>query len=214
MKVYLSPSGQIHNEYAYGKNTEADICRKIATKCSEYLTRAGIENKVAKPYNNDDEWKARCDESDAFGADYHVPIHTNAGGGHGVRIFVSCTANTKNAKVTAIFENIKKILPEKFRTGSISVVTNLYEINKPKAKSIYIECAFHDNEEEAKWIVNNIDELAMAIATGLAGKEIARYDTSAKLYRVQVGAYAVKENAEKMQKELESKGYSAIIKES
>lgn len=213
MKIYLSPSGQIHNEYADGKHTEAEICRRIADKCSEYLTRAGIENKIAKPYDNDAQWKNRCTESDEFGADYHVPIHTNAGGGHGTRIFVSCEANKKNQKVVAIFDGIKKLLPDKFKQGSISVKTDLYEINKPKAKTIYIECAFHDNKEEAQWIINNIDDIAKAIAEGLAGKDIARYDTNAKLYRVQVGAYSKKENAEKMQKELEAKGYQTIIKE-
>lgn len=34
------------------------------------------------------------------------------------------------------------------------------------------------------------------------------------LYRVQVGAFSVKANAERLKKELESKGYNAIIKES
>jgi cell division septation protein DedD len=34
-----------------------------------------------------------------------------------------------------------------------------------------------------------------------------------KLYRVQVGAFSVKANAEKLAKEPQSKGYSTIIKE-
>ena len=34
---------------------------------------------------------------------------------------------------------------------------------------------------------------------------------SGKLYRVQVGAFAVNSNAEKLQKDLKAKGYSAII---
>ena len=38
-----------------------------------------------------------------------------------------------------------------------------------------------------------------------------RLSAPAKLYRVQVGAYSKKENAEKMLKELKSKGYDAII---
>ena len=36
---------------------------------------------------------------------------------------------------------------------------------------------------------------------------------SRKIYRVQVGAFSSKANAEKLAKELKSKGYSAIIKE-
>ena len=37
--------------------------------------------------------------------------------------------------------------------------------------------------------------------------------TSGKMYRVQVGAFSSKTNAEKLAKELQSKGYSTIIKE-
>ena len=212
-KIYLSPSGQIHNAYADGKHTEAEVCRKIASKCAEYLSDAGCAVKVANPYNNDAEWKKRCDESDNMDADYHIPIHTNAGGGHGVRIFTS--GKNKNDKVVkAIYNNIMNILPSAFKKGSMSVVTNLYEINKPKAKTIYIEVAFHDNMSEATWIVNNIDNIGKAIAEGVLGYKIA-YTTGKnnKLYRVQVGAYSNKNNAIRMAEELKKKGYQTIIKE-
>ena len=39
----------------------------------------------------------------------------------------------------------------------------------------------------------------------------AKTSTSGKTYRVQVGAFSVKSNAEKLAKELKSKGYDAIV---
>lgn len=208
MRIYLSPSGQIHNEYAYGNYTEAQVCRMIASKCKSYLTHGGADVMVAEPYNNDAQWKKRITESNNFKADYHVPIHTNAGGGHGVRVFTS-KSNIDDQRAIQCCANIKKILPDKFKTGGISVQTNLYEINAPKAKTIYIECAFHDNKAEAQWIVEHVDTIAKAIAEALLLKEIK---SNPELYRVQVGAYSKRENAEKIAKELESKGYKTIIK--
>ena len=41
--------------------------------------------------------------------------------------------------------------------------------------------------------------------------EAPKGDTSKKLYRVQVGAYSVKANAEAMAKKLKADGYDAVI---
>lgn len=208
MRFYLSPSGQIHNEYADGKHTEAEVCRIIAKKCEAYLKKGGADVLVAEPYDTDAQWKARIKESDSFKADYHVPIHTNAGGGHGVRVFAS-KANIDDERTVRCCSNIKKLLPDKWKIGGISIQTSLYEINAPKAKTIYIECAFHDNKAEAEWIVSHTDDLAKAIAEALLLKEIKDTQT---LYRVQVGAYSKYSNAEAMSKELNQKGYQTIIK--
>lgn len=210
MRFYLSPSGQIHNEYASGNTTEAEQCRKIAAACKKYLNALGHDVLVAEPYDNDAEWKKRITESDNFKANYHVPIHTNAGGGHGVRVFTS-KANIDDERAINVCSKIKKILPSKFATGDVSIQTNLYEINAPKARTIYIECAFHDNKAEGDWIIANVDAIGKAIAEGLALTDVKE---SQKLYCVQVGAYSKKSNALAMAKELNEKGYQTIIKES
>ena len=42
-KVYLSPSNQTKNEYAYGNTTEDVQCGKIAKACKAALERNGVE---------------------------------------------------------------------------------------------------------------------------------------------------------------------------
>ena len=42
-KVYLSPSNQTDNRYAYGNTTEAVQCGKIADACRAALERSGLE---------------------------------------------------------------------------------------------------------------------------------------------------------------------------
>ena len=73
-KVYLSPSNQDANTYAYGNTTEAVQCGKIATACKAALER----NDVQVMLGQYDTMANRCAASDKFGADLHVPIHTNA----------------------------------------------------------------------------------------------------------------------------------------
>lgn len=204
MKVYISPSGQEYNKYAYGNHTEAEICRKIAYTVSEELSKRKIENQVAMPYKSDSEFNTRITQSDAMKADYHVAIHTNAGGGHGVRIFVYSNEDIDDT-VNAVFKNLYLILPHEFRQGSISVNRQLIEVNAPLARTIYIEVAFHDNEKEAKWLVEN---------TKLIGETIAKSFPSTEqqaLYKIQVGAFKNKVNAESYLRELKKKGIEGFI---
>jgi N-acetylmuramoyl-L-alanine amidase len=80
-----------------------------------------------------------------------------------------------------------------------------------------IEQGFHTNAAEVAcikrddWHKKIAEKQAKAFADffGLKLKTAA----PKTLYRVQVGAFSVKANAEKLANELKSKGYSAIIKE-
>ena len=84
-KVYLAPSNQVENRYAYGDTTEAVQCGKIAEACKAALERSGVTVKLM----HDESMQEKCQASNAFGADLHVPIHTNAFNGTvtGTRMF-------------------------------------------------------------------------------------------------------------------------------
>lgn len=92
-KVYLSPSNQTDNRYAYGNTTEAVQCGKIADACRAALERSGVTVKVGHMPSMQD----KCKESNAFGADLHVPIHTNAFNGT-VTGAPACSALTAAAR--------------------------------------------------------------------------------------------------------------------
>ena len=42
-KVFLSPSDQFSNKYAYGNTTEGVQCGKIANYCKAALERSGVD---------------------------------------------------------------------------------------------------------------------------------------------------------------------------
>ena len=218
-KVFLSPSNQYDNRYAAGNTTEGVQCGYIAEACKEALERSGIEVKLM----HDESMQEKCQASNAFGADLHVPIHTNAFNGKvmGTRMFCYNTGNGM-AACKAIFARVAPLSPG--TSENIQVNQKLYEVRVPAAPTAYIECEFHDTVEGAKWIVENTVLIGEAIARGICDyfgisfkekeqPKPAEPVTTDTLYRVQVGAFAIRENAEKMLARLKAAGFEGFIRE-
>ena len=280
-KVFLSPSNQYDNRYAYGDTTEGVQCGKIAEACKAALERSGVTVKLM----HDESMQEKCAASNAFGADLHVPIHTNAFNGQvrGTRMFCFSSCGEGMKACQAIFNRLAPITPG--TSDNIRVDASLYEVRVPSAATAYIECEFHDSVESAEWIINHtgyigetiargicdyfgvtfkekeqpapvksVDEVAREVIRGEWGNgsdrrqrlEAAGYDydavqdrvnailtgdepeqpapaepeqpapaepVPAELYRVQVGAFANRENAEKMLQRLKDAGFEAYIRE-
>ena len=87
-KIYLSPSNQDGNLYAYGNTNEMEQCNRIAVCAAEHLTRNGYTVKRAP---KGQKMNTSIKESNDWKADLHIPIHTNAGGGKALLSW--CTEN-------------------------------------------------------------------------------------------------------------------------
>lgn len=175
-RVYLSPSDQTRNSYAYGNTTEAEQCGKIAEACRKALLRCGIEAKVGQY----DTMANRCAASNAFNADLHVPIHTNAFNGSvsGTRMFCYDSNGEGYKACKAIFAVVAPLTPGK--SESITVNSNLFEVRVPAAPTAYIECEFHDVPEMAKWIIEHTTDLGEAIAHGICNYFGIEYKAESK----------------------------------
>ncbi len=215
-KVFLSPSNQYDNVYAYGNTTEGVQCGKIADACKIALERSGVDVMLM----HDESMQTKCAESNKFGADLHVPIHTNAFNGKvmGTRMFCYNTGKGM-AACKAIFARVAPLSPG--TSENIQVNQKLYEVRVPAAPTAYIECEFHDTVDGAKWLVENTVLIGETIARGICDyfgvtfkePEQPKPPAGATIYRVQVGAYAKKENAENMLAKLKKDGYSGFIVE-
>lgn len=77
-----------------------------------------------------------------------------------------------------------------------------------------IEHSFHTNEKAAKWLMSNtnLDKLAKVEADVIA-KHFGLKPKETKLYRIQVGAFSKKDNADAFLKRLKADGYDAFIVE-
>ena len=162
-KIYISPSNQVSNRYAVGNTNEAEQCRKIATKLVEALNRCGFDGKT----NVTGDMYEHVRESNAFGADLHIPIHTNAYNGKvaGLRIFVYKTGGEAEKIAKAISAELAPITPG--TSDGISAQPGLYECKATNALCVYIEAGFHDNPTEAQWIIDHTVDIAEAICRGL-----------------------------------------------
>ena len=214
-KIYLSPSSQHENPYAYGGTNEAAQCMKIAQACEVALKRCGFNVAVGGGT-----MYTRVPESNRWGADLHVAIHTNAANGKttGTRCYAWKTGGDGFRAAQAIFNVLAPITPGV--SEGVFEQRGWYEIKNTKAPCAYVECEFHDVPETAKWIVEHTTEIGEAIAHGICNFDGVAYATEtppepealAQLYRVQCGAFSKKENAEALVARLKAAGFDAIIK--
>lgn len=172
MKVFLSPSNQDRNYYAYGNVTEYEVCGDIATLCKDALIRNGIEVLLM----HDENIATKVAKANAWGANLYVPIHSNAFNGtvSGTRMFYGSDNGYKACK--SIYKYLAPLTPG--TSESITQNKSLAEINSPKATTAYIEVDFHDVKSVAKWIIEHKKDIAEAIAHGICDYANITYKAS------------------------------------
>lgn len=217
-KVYLSPSDQWSNTVADKAHSEAHHCKQIAQATQKYLKLNGFTVKIGDN-SKEGSYTKRATDSNKWGSDVHICIHTNAGGGKGTEVL--CYPSSKNNKyVKAVYNRVAKLTPTADR--GIRVNARLYEINHTEAVCVYIEVEFHDNNVTESWIDSHIDAIGKAIAQGVCDAEGKSFisGTSAssgskpstgKLYTVQTGAYTKKANADAQANKLKKDGFGAYV---
>lgn len=214
IKVYVSPSNQSANAYATGNTNEREQCHKIAAAVVGGLTAAGFDVKCT--YN--DAMEQRIKESNAFGAALHIAIHTNATTSHtvtgGTQVLLYDLTGERYKIGKCVFDCLSKITPGT-SAEKIIAMPLFAEINSVKGITVYCECEFHDTKTGSDFIINNTDKIADAIVTGICKYYNVSRETSkpAKLYRVQLGAFKDRSNAENFLKQVRLDYPDAFITE-
>lgn len=212
-KIYLSPSNQSGNTYAAGNTNEMEQCNRIAQAAETALKRCGFSVKRAP---KGQAMNTSISESNKWGADLHIPIHTNAGGGKGTLVMVYSNAANNLKYANPIYKEVQAVSPGTTNYG-VQVRSELAELNATSAIAVYIEVDFHDNATIAKWLINNSATVGEAIAKGVCTgfgvkyKAPAAKSTSKTIYRVQIGAYSQKKNAEACLEKAKKAGFKNAI---
>ena len=217
-KIYISPSNQSGNTYATGNTNEKVQCHKIAKHCVSFLKKNGFDVKCT--YNDD--MYERVSESNAFGADLHIAIHTNATAKHNVTggsqiLLYSLTGERKKAG-QAVLKRLAPITPGKSAERLVEK-PDFYEIRAAEAITLYCECEFHDTKEGSDFIIKNVKQIGEAIAKGVCdyyGIDFSEKENNAPsgdgtLYSVQVGAFSSKKNADNYVEKLKKAGFNGYI---
>ena len=159
-KVYINPSVQYANLYINGKGNEAtnmsDITRYLKKELDKIEFLEVLYNLDSLPL------KSSVAQSNEFNADIHLALHSNAGGGKGSEIY---TINSKNFSET-IYNDFNKL--GNFNKRGIKNGSHLYEVKNSKADHVALmEFLFHDNVDEANWIVSNKELIAKQLAKSI-----------------------------------------------
>ena len=218
MKVFIGVGHGGSDPGAVANNTkEKDLNLSIALACRDELVRHGVSVKMSREKDENDTISEEVAECNAYAPDLAVDIHNNAGGGDGGEVFY----HHGGGKGKTLAENI---LAEMVKVGQNSrgIKTRVNSqgkdyyafIRNTSCPSVIVECAFVDNASDLKILATEGDRKSMgvAIAKGILktlGVEIQ--SEKASLYRVQVGAYLIKANAEAMQKKIKAVGFDAFI---
>lgn len=112
---------------------------------------------------------------------------------------------------------LRKLEELGFKNRGVKISPQLYELKYTNCPAMIIEVCFVDSKADTDLYKSlGSDRIGKAIAEGILNKTISEPSQNVSrgtIYKVQVGAFLVKENAEKLQNELKSKGYNAFIKE-
>lgn len=187
--------------------------------CKAELERHGVNVVASRTNDANDPVQEEVREANASKADVAVSFHANAGGGDGFEAFYYSTS-AKGKKLAQLCEKHVKALGQNSRGCKTNNLMFTRATNMP---AVLVESFFVDNAKDKAIGDTLAEQQAFGVAyakaileyLGIAYKAkaaAAPAASSGKLYRVQVGAYKEKANAEKLAAELKAKGYEAIIK--
>jgi len=163
-KIFISPSSQEANTYTTGTNEET-VMNLIADSLIPELVRHGVG---VMRNNRNNTYAGHISQSNGYGPDLHLAIHSDASGGintgkaRGCTVF--CYDPSDPSKIGTqfaekIYKNISALTPTEDR-GVRSGKASISEIKYTHAPAALVEIAFHDNPDDAQWIVNHISQIA------------------------------------------------------
>ena len=202
---------------------EANINLDCALAWEKEMQRHGVEVKLSRYKDENDDLNEEIRECNAFNPDIAVDFHTNSGGGDGFEVFVSVVGSNSRKLGTLIEKEVAK-------TGQNSrgVKTRKRDdgrdyfgfIRQTVCPAVITECAFIDNAKDIAYIDTKAEAeiYAKAVAKacleylGIAYKEESKPSTpptnnNSQMLAVCIGAYKDRANADKVLKEAKEKGF-------
>jgi N-acetylmuramoyl-L-alanine amidase len=225
-KVFLSAGHGGSDPGAVGNGLkEKDINLQALLACKEILEKHGVEVVASRTKDENDPVGQEVKEADASGADLAVSFHVNAGGGDGFEAFYH-TKNKDGKRLAQLGEKYVKAIGQNSR--GIKSGNHLYFVRETNMTAVLFESFFIDSKKDKAIGDTLAEQRAFGVAyanailefLGRNTKENQEKPTETKentpttnktIYRVQVGAYGVKSNAEAMQRKLKAAGFDSYI---
>lgn len=222
-KVYEDPGHGGTDPGAVKYVREKDVNLTMALACRDELERHGVKVKMSRTTDKNTTITSMANEANSWGADLVVSFHNNAGGGDGFEVYHSIVGGTGKTLAQNIEAEVKKIGQNSrgLKTKKNSSGLDYYGmIRLTKAPAVICEGAFVDNAKDVQIIDTEAEQKAFGVAyakgilktLGIAYKEpVKPAAPTGTIYRVQVGAFAQKANAEALVEKLKKAGFDAFV---
>lgn len=201
-------------------------------RVADHFAKAAAEYEGVQLYRTDDatgktfvDIPQRVKQANDWGANLYLDLHHNAAGkvfsGGGVEAYSYPNSATGKKYRDAIYEAVvaagglkgNRTTPLQEKAYDSLALSNM--------PAVLMEYGYMDSKTDVPVILKDSYSRAVAYATmeaiakveGLKKKPAAAPETREKLYRVQMGAFKEKANAEALVARLEAAGFEAIIKE-
>lgn len=166
--IYLSPSTQENNYYVTG-GTEEYYMNRLADAMIPYLVSNGIRYVRNTPEMTAGSSIRQANEG---WYDFYLALHSNAAGAGnygGVRGIIAFyyPESFRGRRAADIFaRNLRTIypLPQQVYTQG---TTTLGEVAQSRFPAVLLEIGYHDNEQDALWIQQNITQIAQNLVLSL-----------------------------------------------
>lgn len=209
-RIYIDPGHSIVDPGAVGYEIERDLNEKVSKYMNEYLLANYVcETKVDPVTNNS--LSAVANAANNWKADLFVSNHFNAGGGDGYEALVY---QKSRIPLGQIFEKHVKVAGQNSR--GVKLRPDLAVLRLTDMPAVLNEGAFVDNKNDIQDWNDDAELKKLGVAYAEAAAEWLKLDKNSqpspnsetkKLYRVQIGAYYVRKNAEKQLEKANAAGF-------
>ncbi|WAA11804.1 N-acetylmuramoyl-L-alanine amidase [Fervidibacillus halotolerans] len=223
VKIFIDPGHGGTDPGAVGNGLlEKNLNLKIARKISQMLVNEyeGVSVRMSRTGDQTVSLSERTNNANSWNADFYLSIHINAGGGTGFESYVYTTVPTRT-------KNLQKVIHEEvlkqvdFRNRGMKQA-NFHVLRETKMDALLTENGFIDRSKDANLLKNDtfLEKIARGHVNGLVKAfQLKKKQTplppsdgeAPQWYKVQIGAFRIKKNAEALAERAKKAGFDVFI---
>lgn len=199
----------------YQGRQEKDDTLQLALSVGEILEKNGIDVVYTRTTDVYQTPFQKVQIANEQMADYFISLHRNSSPKpnqyHGVETLIYDLSGIK----LEMAENINAALEKVgFQNLGVKARPGLVVLRRTKMPALLVEVGFINSDIDNQLFDDKFQEIAQAIAGGIMGTLAEEQVTEPVLYRVQVGLFRRKENADNLNYQLMDQGYPSFILQS
>ncbi len=197
---------------SYQGRNEKDDNLRLALAVGRKLEENGVDVYYTRTTDVYDTPFEKAVMGNNSGADFFVSLHRNSvpeeNTSSGVETLVFDDSGIKSEMARNINEKLSSL---GFANRGVIERPNLVVLRRTKIPAVLVETGFINNDRDNSLFDEKFDEIAGAIADGILETIDMHVQNEKKLYRVQVGAYVVRDYANRLLNKLQNEGFPAYL---